>query len=145
MTAPTGSDALRALRDAVEAAGRVRRALARRSGLGDTELAAVQHLMAEPLGPAELARRLDLTPAAATGLVDRLAARGHVERRPHAADRRRTTVQVTGSGQREVLELLAPMLQGLAELDAGFTEAERAVVARYLDGARRVFASAAGD
>jgi DNA-binding MarR family transcriptional regulator len=67
--------------------------------------------------------------------VDRLVARGHVERREHQGDKRRTEVVVTESGRREVFALLAPMFTKLAEIDAPLTDEERDVVARYLRGA----------
>ncbi len=141
LTADTGS--LRALREAVAAGSRVSHAVARRAGLGDSELRMLQHLAAGPLGPAALARRLEVTTAASTAIVDRLAARGHVERRPHASDRRRTEVSVTASGRAEVLAHLRPTLDALAHLDAGFSADERAVVERYLRAAARVFDDAA--
>jgi DNA-binding MarR family transcriptional regulator len=135
----TGS--LTALREVIAAGGRVRHVIARRAGLSETDLMAMEHLLQEPVGPGELARRLDVTTAAATGLVDRLVGRGHVERRPHDQDRRRTTVEVTPSGREEVLALLLPMFVQLDRLDRSFTPGERAVVERYLRGAIEAFAA----
>lgn len=123
---------LQALRDVVEASGKLRRVVARRAGLGESELVALQHLMLGARGPAEVARLLEVSTAASTGIVDRLVAHGHVERRPHPADRRRTDVHVTESGREEVVSLLLPMFVELARLDAEFDDEERAVVARYL-------------
>lgn len=133
----TGS--LVALREAVEAGARVRHVVARRAGLGDSELVALQHLVRAPLGPAELARILDISTAASTGVVDRLAERGHVERHPHAADRRRTEVRVTASGREEVLAHLLPMFTALDAWDRSFSDDERALVERYLRGVRAAF------
>jgi DNA-binding MarR family transcriptional regulator len=99
----------------------------------------MEHLMREPLGPAELARILDVTTAASTGLVDRLAQRGHVRREPHGQDRRRTQVEVTSSGREDVLTHLLPMFVALDRMDASFTADERAVVERYLRGAITAF------
>lgn len=134
----TGS--LEALREAVAAARRVRHVIARRAGLTETDLVAMQHLLETPVGPGDLARLLDVTTAAATGLVDRLERRGHVERRPHDRDRRRTTVQVTPAGREEMLGHLLPMFLALDRLDRSFTAEERAVVERYLCGAAAAFA-----
>ena len=130
---------LEALREMVSAAARMRHVVARRAGLTDTELTTLDHLSREPLGPAEVARRLDVSTAASTGIVDRLAARGHVERRPHPADRRRTEVHITPSGRAEVVAHLLPMFRTLDELDRSFTAEERAVVERYLAGATEAF------
>ena len=133
----TGS--LLALREVLDRGARLRHVLARRAGLSDSDLTAMEHLMRGPLGPAEIARTLDVTTAAATGLVDRLAQRGHVTRHPHAADRRRTQVQVTASGREDVLTQLLPMFRALDRLDRSFTDEERAVVERYLRGVVEAF------
>jgi len=109
--------------------------VARRAALSTSELHALRHLSAQPMGPADLARVLGVTPAAASGVVDRLEARGHAERRPHSVDRRRTEVHLTESGRAGAIGHLAPMFAALAALDASLSDEERAVVDRYLDGA----------
>ncbi len=133
----TGS--LVALRQVIEKGRRLRHLIARRAGLAENQLVAMEHLMREPLGPAELARILDVSTAASTGLVDRLAQRGHVRREPHDQDRRRTQVEVTTSGREDVLGHLLPMFIALDRLDASFTPEERAVVERYLRGVVAAF------
>lgn len=133
---------LLALRAVVRAAGRVRPAVARRSGLTETELVTLEKLVEGPVGFVELARLLDVSTAAATGVGDRLEGHGHAERRRHPTDRRRVELHVTDSGREEVLAHLMPMFGALAELDAGFTDDERAVVARYLEGAMAAFEAA---
>lgn len=129
------TDALLALRELVDRGQTVRRVVARRAGLGESELVALEHLIRGPMGPAELARLLEVSTPAGTGIVDRLVARGHAERRSHEGDRRRTAVHVTDSGRAEVVAHLLPMFAGLAAIDGSFDDAERAVVARYLRGA----------
>ena len=106
--------------------------MAHRSGLTHSELVALEHLIRGPIGPAEVARLLGVTTAAATGIVDRLEARGHVERRPHGTDRRRTELVITESAREDVLSQLLPMFRALAALDADLDEEERQVVDRYL-------------
>ncbi|WP_167880637.1 MarR family winged helix-turn-helix transcriptional regulator [Nocardioides guangzhouensis] len=129
------SEATLALRDLLEAGARLRHVVSRRAGLSETEMTALDHLSREPLGPAEVARRLDVSTAASTGIVDRLVERGHAERRPHADDRRRVDVHLTDSGRAEILDHLGPMFVELARLDETLTTEERAVVERYLRGA----------
>ncbi|WP_101522994.1 MarR family winged helix-turn-helix transcriptional regulator [Nocardioides houyundeii] len=133
----TGS--LLALRQVLAESARMGNVVARRAGLSHRELTALEHLSREPLGPAELARRLDVTTAAATGIVDRLAERGHVERHAHAEDRRRTEVRVTDSGRGEAVGHLMPMFVALDRLDRSFSADERAVVERYLRGVLEAF------
>ncbi|GAB3015260.1 MarR family transcriptional regulator [Nocardioides flavus (ex Wang et al. 2016)] len=130
---------LLALRDLVAAGSRVTHVVARRAGLSETELVTLEHLSREQIGPAEVARRLEVSTAAATGIVDRLVARGHVERRPHDLDRRRTDLHITDSGRGEVVGHLMPMFAALDQHDASFTEEEKAVVERYLRGATEAF------
>ncbi|NPC95862.1 MarR family winged helix-turn-helix transcriptional regulator [Nocardioides sp. zg-DK7169] len=126
-----------ALRDLMALSGRVRHHLARRAGLSETELLALDHLSTGVRGPAELARLLEVSTPAATGIVDRLVGRGHAVRRAHVGDRRRTEVHMTQSGRVEVRGQLEPMLGKMRELDAEFSPEELAVVERYLRGAQR--------
>ncbi len=130
---PSGS--LDALQELVDVAGQVPHEVARKAGLSVSELHSLRHLMSSPMGPVELARELGVTSAASSGVVDRLVARGHAERRPHPDDRRRTEVVITDSGKLEIFTRLAPMFAGLAETDAALTDDERALVERYLRGA----------
>ena len=129
------SGSLDALQELVDVAAQVPHEVARQAGLSTSELHSLRHLMDTPMGPVELARALGVTSAAASGVVDRLVARGHAQRRPHADDGRRTEVVITESGRMEVFVRLAPMFAALAELDSSLSDEERAVVERYLRGA----------
>lgn len=131
-----GTTTLTALRELLDVAGQVGPAVSRRAGLSHNELQALELLFESPMGPAELARRLGVTTAASSGIVDRLTARGHVVRTPDEEDRRRTAVSLTGSGAAEVIGHLTPMFTALHELDAGLDDDQRAVVEAYLRGAR---------
>lgn len=131
------SDTLDALRSLLDTSARATPALARRAQLTHTEMAVLEHVMEHPVGPSELAQRLGVTTAAATGIVDRLVARGHVERGPHPTDGRRTIVTATVSGREEVLGHLMPMFMELAAIDGRLTPQEREVVLRFLRDAER--------
>lgn len=135
------TETLTLLRELVTVAAQVRPTVAGRAGLSTNELWALEHLFAEPLGAGEVGRRLQVTSAATTQIVDRLADRGHVEREAHPTDRRRTLVRLTESGRAEVLEHLMPMFQALAQGDAELDDAERVVVDRYLRRATAAFRS----
>lgn len=130
-----GARTLQLLRELLDVAQESGPTLARRADLSHTELTALDQLSRHPWGPGDLARHLGVTSAAATGIVDRLVARGHVERQPHEADRRRTQVVLTDSGRTEVLGHLMPMFVALDELDRSLSDEERAAVERYLAGA----------
>ena len=62
-----------------------------------------------------LADALDVTPRNITGLVDGLAASGHVTREPHPRDRRATLVSLTGRAAATLAEMDAQRTQ-LAQL-----------------------------
>ncbi|WP_420176296.1 MarR family transcriptional regulator [Luteococcus sp. OSA5] len=126
------SAALLALDSLVDAAMAAQPALARRAQLSESELHALRSLSRHRLGPAELARHLGVTAAAATGIIDRLVARGHVEREPHPTDRRRTVLSLTEVGRQEAGRLLTPMFTALQAADTKLSEDEKAVVARFL-------------
>ncbi|MGL5824612.1 MAG: MarR family winged helix-turn-helix transcriptional regulator [Nocardioides sp.] len=128
----TQSASMQSLRELVSLAAHVGPAVAKRAQLSHSELDALEVLMEHDLGPVELSRRLGVTSAAASGIVDRLEARGHVNREPHHLDGRRVSVVMTESARREVIGHLMPMFSALSELDNRLTGAERAVIDRFL-------------
>ena len=136
-----GSATLDALDALIRAASSVEPAVARRAGLSTSELLALRYLVDGSRGPVELSHLLGVTSAASSGVVDRLAARGHVRRRPHPADGRRTQVEITGSGRQALDSLLEPMRARLAGVDASLGEDERATVGRYLTRVTEVLRS----
>lgn len=116
-------------------------AMARRTGLGLSEMAALEHLQHSHGGltPTELGRRLSLSSGAITALVDRLERSGHVERRPNPADRRSSVVLPVPEGLEEAGRHLRPVAAELLEASAAFTDEERAAIGRYLEAATEVF------
>ena len=124
------------LRGHSSAATRYAAALARRMGMGTSELAALEHLQgAGPMTPGRLGGRLSMSPGAVTALVDRLEGRGHVERTPNPEDRRSALLRQTEGGLRDSLENLWPYIVEMRSIEEGFTEKERAVISRYLKAA----------
>ena len=124
-----------ALRSLVQVAGAVPGAMARRAGLSHNEIAVLDLLSEHPLGPGEIARSLAVTSAAASGIIDRLVARGYAVRGPHPEDRRRTVVEISESGRAEIVGHLMPMITQLAALDDDLSEQDREVVLSYLTDA----------
>ena len=81
----------------------------------------VLHLIepGRPLPMGRLAETLSCDASNVTGLIDRLAARGLVERRPSAGDRRVKVLQLTPAGSRlraQLLRRMAGASQPLARL-----------------------------
>ena len=129
------SRTLELLEELLDAGAAGPRAVGRRIGLSPNEIHALRHLSREPMSPGDLARTLGVTTAASSGIVDRLSARGHVERVPHPQDGRRTAVVITAAGRHEAMGHLRPMFETLAALDTSLDPAERQAVERYLAGA----------
>lgn len=111
--------------------------------VNSTDLSAMEHLMtAGSLTPSELSRRLDISTAATTLVVDRLVALKHVQRHPHAHDRRKiVVVPEPGSMARAFIEL-RPVIGGVAALEAAMPEGDRAVVEAFLARVVQIYAHA---
>lgn len=81
-------------------------------------------LTLEPLPMRKLAHKLKCEPSNVTGIVDRLEARGLVERRPDPADRRVKVAVATDEGRR-IARTLRDSLRFAREPLAALTEEER--------------------
>ena len=124
------------------AAHAVRQRLERRArdelGVSMVQLGALFHLVTRDGGGClskELADALGIQPAAVSGLVDRMAAAGLVQRRTCPDDGRAQRLHATAAGKRIAGEARPAVLQMQVALVAGFTEAEIAIVARFLAAA----------
>jgi DNA-binding MarR family transcriptional regulator len=132
---PSERELLNAVRDLVATDRRMRRATARRMGMGENDLRAVRFVIAaerqgRPATPHDLAEHLGITTAATTALLDRLAAAGHRRRAPHRADRRSKVVLATDHAREEsARELLGVHERMRAAAAAVPDEARPAVVA----------------
>ena len=99
---------------------------------------AMQHLvMSGALSPTEIARRLGVSTAAATVIVDRLAAVGHVSRAPHPTDRRGVLVVPNPDSIAQAMDRILPLIMGVDRVLDDFGNAEQAAITEYL---RRVVA-----
>ena len=128
------SEAARALRLVQQAGIEANQELARRLGVGITDVAALEHLSSAPtaLGPVELGHRLGIRSASATALVDRLEQSGHVRRQSRPDDRRRIALVPTETSGIEVMAALAPLLQDIDAAAARLSDTEAAAVTRFL-------------
>jgi DNA-binding MarR family transcriptional regulator len=115
---------------------RQRAALARRLGLTDSEVLAVQHLArAGELTPGQLGTLLQLSSGGTTGLIHRLQRAGHVSRHAHPRDRRSAVVRLTPAIAAWAAEAWAPFVAEVDALALALSPAEREVVRRFLEGA----------
>ena len=89
-----------------------------------------------PLPMSELATRLACDSSNVTGIVDRLEARGLVERHPYAQDRRVKHVVLTAAGRRmrdRMLDLTGGPLRGLDRLSGGEQQRLHELLRRVLE------------
>jgi DNA-binding MarR family transcriptional regulator len=126
-------DELRALSSDFD---RLSQAVADRLGLSPTDLLAMDLIARKGRVTAgELARELNLTTGAITGLVDRLAAAGYARRTSDPDDRRRVLV-VPSAKERRVAELFAPLSAHLRKAVEGYTERDLAMLTEFVRGLR---------
>ena len=101
--------------------------MARRMGVNVSDMTAILWLSEHgPVGGAELARRLGISTAATTVLVDRLERAGHVERVRNTVDRRRVTLTETSEARAAALRAWLPAIQEIDEVSRSLSEPERA-------------------
>ncbi|MEN3283522.1 MAG: hypothetical protein V7607_4662 [Solirubrobacteraceae bacterium] len=136
---PEGTDAMTLIRAALHrkalADARQRAALARRLGLTDSEVLAVQHLArAGELTPGQLGSLLQLSSGGTTALIQRLERAGHVSRHAHPHDRRSAVVHLTPAIAARAADAWAPFVSEIDALAAELSESEREVVRRFLEG-----------
>ncbi|BDX35029.1 MarR family transcriptional regulator [Mycobacterium antarcticum] len=128
------SSPMLSMRGFLEAHDELRRRQARRMGLNATDMQALRLLDVHgPLGPTELARRLDLRSASVTVLVDRLESTGLVERVRDDHDRRRVTVRALPDALDLLFDIWAPIVRAMDDVGHGLTPSEQRAVCAYFD------------
>lgn len=86
-----------------------------------------------PASPGWLSAQLQMTSAATTTLIDRLATRGLIARQGDPSDRRRVLLVVTEQAQQLGESFFGPLItRVVTALDTGFDADERAILRRLL-------------
>ncbi|MER7362026.1 MarR family winged helix-turn-helix transcriptional regulator [Nonomuraea wenchangensis] len=85
-----------------------------------------------PVSQAELSRRTGIYRSDLVAVINELAERGHVERSPDPADRRRNVVRLTGRGREHLARLQEVVVSLQDELLAPLTPAEREQFSDFL-------------
>jgi len=121
------------LREILDLTGDFERHLGRELTVNPTDLEAMEELIRDgALSPTELARRLGISTAAVTTVVDRLSAVGHVTREPNPADRRGVLVVPSPASVQKAMATLMPMILGMDRVLGEFDESERSTITAYL-------------
>ena len=102
-----------------------------------SEVLAVIDGAGEPLAGSEIARRLLVSTASMTSLVDTLERRGLVRRVPHDRDRRKVLVDITPEGSRTVDAVLPVVHAASREAVAPLSARERSTLVTLLGKLQR--------
>jgi DNA-binding MarR family transcriptional regulator len=127
-------NALRQYRTAEQAMRKRTRAAMK---MNENDLSALRFLMesgrrGQQVSPTALARRLEVSTASITSLIDRLERAGHVERRPSPSDGRAIIVVPTASSHEEVRHTLGEMHARMKSVADQLTPDEADAVVRFL-------------
>lgn len=140
--APTARPATRSLREVIDVTDDFSRAMAGSLSVNATDLDAMQHLiMAGPLSPSALAKRLGLSTAATTTAIDRLEALGHVHRTANPTDRRGVIVEASPASRARAMGMLMPMIGAIDTVLDEFSPAEQQAISSYLQRVVEVYRS----
>jgi DNA-binding MarR family transcriptional regulator len=101
--------------------------------LGPRHVAALEHLRAGPVTVGCLAGRLGLTMSTVSGVLADLDRAGYVERKADADDRRRTFVEITEAKRAEIQQWLDGAARPMARVLDRLDPAERAAFLKAMD------------
>jgi DNA-binding MarR family transcriptional regulator len=113
-------------------------AVGRALALGPADLRCLDWLADGPKTAGVLATATGLRPAATTALIDRLEAKGLVERVRDETDRRRVLVRMTDEGMHSTYAMYAPLVEEGQGLFAHHTVAEPTAMRELLDAMREL-------
>ena len=113
-------------------------AVGRAMALGPADLRCLDWLADGPKTAGVLATATGLRPAATTALIDRLEAKGLVERVRDETDRRRVLVRMTDEGMRSTYAMYAPLVDEGQGLFAHHNVAELTAMRELLDAMREL-------
>ena len=86
----------------------------------------------QAVSPHDVAEHLRISTASTTKLLDRLTRSGHVERRPHPRDGRARVIVLTDESRKTFFRHFGERLQSMRRVADRYTDAELAVIARFL-------------
>ena len=109
-------------------------AVARRAGLSSVDLECLDMiLLAGPVTAGQVMEHTKLTSGAVTGLIDRLARKGYVERATDPQDRRKVIVRIVPQAVGPLQELFAPMAERSAALMRQYSAEELELIAGFIE------------
>ncbi|MGL4339499.1 MAG: MarR family winged helix-turn-helix transcriptional regulator [Rhodoglobus sp.] len=134
--------ATQVLRDIITANEDFSARMAAELRVNPTDLNAIAHLMSDgSLSPTKLARRLNMSTAAVTSVVDRLEAAGHAQRKQNPTDRRAVVVVLNPASIAQALAVLTPLISGIDKVFTSFSLADQSIITNYLERVVSVYQS----
>lgn len=103
--------------------------------MNETDVRAIRLLVnadVDGVSPRDLAKRLDISSASTTILLDRLERSGHVERRPHATDRRSIVVVPTPKARADAVATLGLVDDRMLAVAESLDESSARTIAAFL-------------
>lgn len=121
------------LRRIIRAVDLYSRYLTLRYNLTGPQLVCLRHLLRHgPMASGELARRISLSPATVTGIVDRLEKRGLVRRERSPDDKRRLRITLTETGLATARRMPPPLAETFSRRLNALPPAEREEIERVI-------------
>jgi DNA-binding MarR family transcriptional regulator len=109
-------------------------AVAKRVSLAPVDLECLDMiLLAGPVTAGQIMEHTKLTSGAVTGLIDRLAKKGYVERAADPQDRRKVIVRIVQEAIRPIQELFVPMAERSAALMQQYSAEELELIAGFVE------------
>jgi DNA-binding MarR family transcriptional regulator len=107
------------------------------TGLGDNEIRVMDYVIStvsagQDATPSDISRRLGISSASTTALLDRLERSGMVERANHPTDRRSILISATPEAERKLASTLGEYDALLRSVASSLEPDERVVVAEFL-------------
>ena len=134
---PPALQVLQAMREYRAAESAMRLRTRESMGMGERDVLALRYLLeadraGTPMSPRDLARKLGISSASTTTLLDRLSRSGHVARRPHPTDRRALVIVATDEADCEVRSTLGAVHERMMRAARALTAEEAATVTAFL-------------
>lgn len=121
-------------------------AVAKRAGLASVDLECLDMiLLAGPVTAGQIMEHTKLTSGAVTGLIDRLARKGYVERAADPQDRRKVLVRIVPEAIKPLLDLFAAMAERSAALMRQYSAEELALIAGFVEKGTALALERAGE
>lgn len=136
-------EAVRALSDALD---RMNSGMKGDMDMNATDLSTLRMLIireqrGEMVSPHDVASHLRISTASTTKLLDRLAASGHLERRPHPSDGRARVVVLTQKSRTEFFRHFGAHLFAMHDVADRYSDAQLATIVDFMDGLSEAISS----